>query len=89
MEGGFIYIRAGVKVLIPGRVTEDFFWLLIELSPLRSEKVIRALRDFLVLGYTRKEVCERYKVSYGYFSLAFKRIRYIEDIICRAIQCCS
>ncbi|EOY9084418.1 PapB/FocB family fimbrial expression transcriptional regulator [Escherichia coli] len=45
-------------MLIPGRVTEDFFWLLIELSPLRSEKVIRALRDFLVLGYTRKEVCE-------------------------------
>ncbi|EFD0578596.1 hypothetical protein FFW67_20690 [Escherichia coli] len=50
---------------------------------------MRALRDFLVLGYARKEVCERYKVSYGYFSLAFKRIRYIEDIICRAIQCCS
>ena len=53
-------------MLIPGKVPEELFWLLMELSPLRSEKVIRALKDFLVLGYTRKEVCEKYEVSYGY-----------------------
>lgn len=45
------------KVLIPGKVDERRFWLLIELSPFRSEKIVRALRDFLVMGYNRKEVC--------------------------------
>ena len=73
-------------MLIPGKVPEDFFWALIELSPLRSEKVVRALRDFLVLGYTRKEVCEKYSVSYGYFSVALKRIRHIDDIVCQLVK---
>ncbi|EFH5765124.1 transcriptional regulator [Escherichia coli] len=66
---------------MPGKVPEDFFWALMELSPLRSEKVIRALKDFLVFGYTRKEVCERYGVSYGYFSVALKRTRHVNNII--------
>ncbi|EFB8334500.1 PapB/FocB family fimbrial expression transcriptional regulator [Escherichia coli] len=70
-----------MRMLIPGKVPEDFFWALIELSPLRSEKVVRALRDFLVLGYTRKEACEKYGVSYGYFSVALKRIRHVNNII--------
>ncbi|EKY5157510.1 transcriptional regulator [Escherichia coli] len=73
-------------MLIPGKVPEEFFWTLIELSPLRSEKVIRALRDFLVLGYTRKEACERYDVSYCYFSVALKRIRHVNEIICQLIH---
>lgn len=73
-------------MLIPGKVPEDFFWALIELSPLRSEKVVRALRDFLVMGYTRKEACERYSVSYGYFSVALKRIRHIDDIVCQLVK---
>ena len=73
-------------MLIPGKVPEDFFWALIELSPLRSEKVVRALRDFLVLGYVRKEVCEKYGVSYGYFSVALKRIRHTDDIVCQLVK---
>lgn len=77
-----------VCVLMPGNVQEDFFWALIELSPLRSEKVVRALRDFLVLGYTRKEVCEKYNVSYGYFSVALKRVRHVNNIIYRLMHDC-
>ncbi len=73
-------------MLIPGKVSEDFFWTLVELSPLRSEKVVRALRDFLVQGYTRKEVCEKYGVSYGYFSVALKRIRHVNNIICQLMH---
>ena len=42
------------KVLIPGKVDERRFWLLIELSPFRSEKIVRALRDFLVYGIQPK-----------------------------------
>ncbi|ELU9693581.1 PapB/FocB family fimbrial expression transcriptional regulator [Escherichia coli] len=73
-------------MLTPGKVSEGLFWSLIELSPLRSEKVIRALKDFLVLGYTRKEVCEKYEVSYSYFSLALKRIRHVDDVVCQLVQ---
>lgn len=68
-------------VLTPGKVSESLFWLLVELSPLRSEKVILALKGFLVLGYTRREVCDEYKVSYGYFSVALRRIRHVSDVI--------
>ncbi len=73
-------------MLIPGKVPERLFWVLMELSPLRSEKVIRALKDFLVLGYTRKEVCEKYEVSYGYFSVALKRIRHVDDVVCQLVK---
>ena len=71
-----------MRELIPGKVPEELFWSLIELSSLRSEKVILALRDFLTIGYTRYEVCNKYKVSYGHFSLSFKRIRHINNILC-------
>ncbi|ENA5974120.1 transcriptional regulator [Escherichia albertii] len=70
---------------MPGEVPEDFFWLLIELSPFRSEKIICALRDFLVLGYTRREVCEKHNISYSYFSLAFKRLRHVNEVVCQII----
>ncbi|MCZ8868326.1 PapB/FocB family fimbrial expression transcriptional regulator [Escherichia albertii] len=70
---------------MPGEVPEEFFWLLIELSPFRSEKVICALRDFLVLGYTRREVCERYHISYGHLSLAFKRLRHVNEVVCQIV----
>ncbi|EJJ1300015.1 transcriptional regulator [Salmonella enterica] len=69
------------NTLKPGKVSESFFWLLIELSPLRSEKVIRSLRDFLVFGYTRREVCEKYSVSHGYFSVALKRVLHIDNVV--------
>ncbi|WP_256137206.1 adhesin biosynthesis transcription regulatory family protein, partial [Escherichia coli] len=45
-------------VLIPGKVSEFVFPLLMELSSVRSERVICAFRDFLVWGYTKKKVCE-------------------------------
>ncbi len=73
-------------MLTPGKVPEELFWLLMELSPLRSEKVICALKDFLVLGYTRKEVCEKYKVSYGYLSLALKRVCHVDNITCQLMK---
>ena len=56
-------------------MTDHHFWLLVEIAPLHSEKVINALRDFLVLGCTRKEACERHEVSQGYFSGALGRFQ--------------
>ena len=63
------------RTLLPGKMSESQFWLLAEISPVHSEKVINALRDFLVLGYTRREACERHEVSQGYFSGALGRFQ--------------
>ncbi|MFO6428140.1 PapB/FocB family fimbrial expression transcriptional regulator [Escherichia coli] len=49
-------------------MSELHFWLLIEISPIHSEKIILALKDFSIMGYSRKEVCERHNISSGYFS---------------------
>ncbi|NJQ27158.1 transcriptional regulator, partial [Escherichia coli] len=33
------------RTLLPGKMSESQFWLLAEISPVHSEKVINALRD--------------------------------------------
>lgn len=68
-------------MLSPGKMPDDQFWLLAEISPLHSEKVISALRDFLVGGYTRKDACERHDVSQGYFSSALRRFQSTHYIV--------
>ena len=69
------------ETLKAGEVSEYLFWLLVELSSLRSEKAICALNDFLVLGYTRKEVCGKYHLSSGHFSVALRRIMHVDGIV--------
>ncbi|EBQ9648377.1 transcriptional regulator [Salmonella enterica subsp. enterica serovar Montevideo] len=86
MSDRFLYLTKGQKrALSPGRMTDHHFWLLIEIAPLHSEKVINALRDFLVLGYTRKEACERHDVSQGYFSGALGRFQRIHQTVNRLV----
>ncbi|EEZ9068035.1 transcriptional regulator [Escherichia coli] len=60
---------------------EEEFWMLVEVAPLYSEKVICALRDFLVLGYTRREACEKHNVSLSYFSITLGRISHINRVM--------
>ncbi|EAA8484065.1 PabB family transcriptional regulator [Salmonella enterica subsp. enterica serovar Newport] len=64
-----------------GDMSENRFWLLIEISPIHSEKVIAALKDHLVLGYARREACERNGVAVGYFSLSLAKIIRIENAV--------
>ena len=71
------------KELRPGEVNERRFWLLIELSPFRIEKIICALWDFLVIGYDRREACRKHGASYSYFSIALKRLVYINGVVCQ------
>ncbi len=66
--------------LKPGMVTEEHFLLLIEMSSIHSNKVINALKDFFVMGYTRKEACLRNDVSQGYFSISLSRIQYMSKM---------
>ncbi|EGI3917889.1 transcriptional regulator [Escherichia coli] len=67
--------------LSPGKISERQFWLLVEISPIHSEKVINALQDFLVMGYNRREACERHAVSQGYFSGALRRFQHIHQTV--------
>lgn len=73
------------RILSPGKMSDSQFWLLAEISPVHSEKVLNALRDFLVLGYTRKEACERHEVSPGYFSGALGRIQRTHQTVNRLV----
>lgn len=72
--------------LSPGTVSERQFWLLVEISPIHSKKVIDALRDFLVMGYNRREACERHEVSQGYFSGALRRFHHIHQTVNKLVH---
>lgn len=86
MSDRFLYLTKGHRqALLPGRMTDHHFWLLVEIAPLHSEKVINALRDFLVLGYTRREACERHEVSQGYFSGALGRFQRTHQTVNRLV----
>ena len=73
--------RTKNMVLIPGKVSESLFDILIELSAIHSEKIINALRDHLVLGETRKASCERYGASISYFSVALGRLFHVSQLV--------
>ncbi|EOK1824442.1 PapB/FocB family fimbrial expression transcriptional regulator [Escherichia coli] len=66
--------------LISGEVSEDKFWLLIEISAIQSHKVICALYDYLVVGVSRKMVCEKHSVNNGYITRCMQRLTHIDRI---------
>ncbi|HAW1411660.1 TPA: transcriptional regulator [Escherichia coli] len=65
----------------PGNMSEEQFWLLVELSPIHSKKIISALRDFLVDGCDRKDIYKQHNISAGYFSGALGRLRHVSMTI--------
>ncbi len=58
-----------------GVVHEKHFRLLIEVSNIRSIKVIFALEDYLVNGRSVKDVCADYGVTSSYFSTVLRRMQ--------------
>lgn len=71
----------GFGFLKPGAVAQEHFMLLIDISSINSPKVIQALEAFLVTGKSRKEVCELFGVSQGYFSIKLKQLQDISKIV--------
>ena len=67
-------------------VNDEHFSLLIEISPIRSEKTIVALREYLVYGYSKQESCDRNNVSNSYFCLCLKKLNYTHGIV-SALKC--
>ncbi|HAO9088525.1 TPA: transcriptional regulator [Escherichia coli] len=64
-----------LNIFRPGYIEKDLFWFIIDVSPIRSKKMICALHDHLVEGDTRSEVCNRYDVNQGYFSIKIREIQ--------------
>lgn len=64
----------------PAELCDEHFWLLVELSGIRSEKVVLSLRGYLVDGFSRREACDRYQVSPSYFAISLKRVTYVNNI---------
>ncbi|HEI2855247.1 TPA: transcriptional regulator [Escherichia coli] len=79
------WTRFEQQELSRGKLSESKFWLLIELSTIHSDKIIYALRDYLVCGETRKVVCEKYNISNGYLSTSLSRIHRINYIVTQLI----
>ncbi|HFO6700583.1 TPA: PapB/FocB family fimbrial expression transcriptional regulator, partial [Escherichia coli] len=73
------HYRFNVKPAI-NNISNEHFWLLIELSGIRSDKIIMSLREHLVDGFTKREVCERNDVSLSYFSISLKKISHIHNV---------
>ncbi|EHC4362127.1 hypothetical protein JTG84_004665, partial [Escherichia coli] len=61
--------------LIPGKVDKNQFMLLIDVSLIRSHKVINALEDYYVNGKNRKEICVKHKINQGYLSLKIRKLQ--------------
>lgn len=69
------------NVFESNRIPEVQFWLLIEVSSFYSEKIIKAMRDYLVSGHSRREVCERYNVNPGNFSTSLRRLHELDVLV--------
>lgn len=80
-ERDAFYSKYKKRKLTSASLSEEQFWMLVDISPLHSEKVICALRDFLVFGYARRETCEKHNVSSSYFSIALGRISHVNNVV--------
>lgn len=59
---------------------DEHFWLLIELSGIRSEKIIMSLKDYLVNSFSKREAYERNGVSPSYFSGSLRKLSHIYSV---------
>ena len=69
------------SMLIPGHADKKHLNLLIDISSIRSHKVIKALNDYFILGKARTEICDEYDVNQGYLSLKIKEIKLLNEKI--------
>ena len=72
--------------LIRGMIHKEHFRLLVEVSNIRSAKIIYALEGYLVNGMTIKNVCDKYGVTTSYFNTALRRMQEISYCIACMVQ---
>ncbi|ELL3233718.1 TPA: transcriptional regulator [Escherichia coli] len=82
-NSSFLIARKGK--ITAGELPEEQFWLLIDISPIYSEKLINAMREHLVYGISRKEVCGKYCVSNSYLSTGLNKLYHVNRTILKLI----
>lgn len=65
------------RVLSPGMVSNEHFRKLIDISSVRSDKIINALHEYFVNGTARKIICEKHQVNPGYLSIKIREIQFL------------
>lgn len=72
--------------IIPGELNGDLFNNIISISSVRSEKVIRALYDYFVLGFSRREICDKNSINPGYLSIKIREFHEFYKKICALLH---
>lgn len=67
--------------LIPGKVSDDQFNLLLDLTRINGTEVITALYDHLVLGAGKAEAYRRHNVNVSQFSRRLKAVHAVSAIV--------
>ncbi|UBM39790.1 adhesin biosynthesis transcription regulatory family protein [Hafnia paralvei] len=67
--------------LYSGKVSEQHFMSLIEVSGIRSDKVIKALSEYFVGGLSRTVVCDKHSVSQCYLSVKIKHMQHVSKMV--------
>lgn len=70
-----LLVRMKQGCLVPGKITEDQFCLLVEMSSIRSERMVQALQEYLVQGKSRIAICESYRLGSSHFSISLDRLQ--------------
>jgi hypothetical protein len=73
---GVLQMAVDAQTLIPGKVEEEHFELLLSDTKFSGKKVIPALRDHLVHGLTAKEATDKHGVTTSQF---YNRLKGIQD----------
>ena len=69
--------------LVPGAVSHELFSLLSDISSIHSERILMALRIFLVEGKTRQEACELSGISQSCFSTKLRQLQVLSCTVAR------
>ncbi|CAD5739984.1 adhesin biosynthesis transcription regulatory family protein [Escherichia coli] len=85
-DGDLFIFELRKSTLLPGTLSEEQFFLLTQLSSIRCDRVILAMKNYLVDGHSRRQVCERYCMNNGYFSTTMNRISRINALVARLAQ---
>ncbi|EOC4156620.1 TPA: PapB/FocB family fimbrial expression transcriptional regulator [Enterobacter hormaechei] len=71
--------------LVPGNVSEHHLRLLMMIRPIKNPAMRNALKDVLIRGVTRKQACEYYNIAQSHFSVKFREMQFINQIIAGVI----
>ncbi len=86
----FSSILSKKNTVIPTtEISEDKFWCIVELCSIRSDKVIKALYDYLVLKHPRSVSCNNNGVSNGYFGSCLARVEHVIQVVNELFSLCK